>query len=537
MIVSYSSHGKGGGGGAGDYLTADEVLARDEAGQVIRGPDGLPVMYRRDPPPVVLRGDVEQTVGLIDALVDQGRERTYSNGVLSFAPGEWPSEEQQQWIMGVFEQHTFAGLEPGQYDCLWVRHEDKGRLELNYLIPRVELTTGKALNPDPPGAGNRALKDAMRDYVNETFGWAGPTHPSRQRAVVVPDWRLKLAEAAKRGVAAAIEQGVAAGEVDRVEEPRVFVTRQVLAGIEAGAINSRDDVVDLLVEAGFEIPRKGREYVTALDPVSGERFRLRGAIYAESFTDRAGLIAGPEYAEAVASAGPATAADGGAARADSGPCPARIREAGERLEALSSKRAAYNRKRYHTAGAGLSDAAAQALEAERSSDGADAAPDLGRFLTRSLGVDALPVAPGADAAIRNPLTGTGGGRAGGTDGERAGAGLAAPHHGAVELLPGRESMHRTGGEEVTDDTDGAAATDSAGTLAQRLWAALEGLREAGSRVAEHLRGLAAGVEQYRDALAGFDRAGDSLERAHHLLDEACGRQQAIAAQRQGGLGM
>jgi hypothetical protein len=47
----------------------------------------------------------------------------------------------------------FPGLDKDQYQILWVQHQDKvnqtqeTRLELNFVIPNVELSTGKRLQP------------------------------------------------------------------------------------------------------------------------------------------------------------------------------------------------------------------------------------------------------------------------------------------------------------------------------------------------------------------------------------------------------
>ena len=38
------------------------------------------------------------------------------------------------------------GLEKNQYSILWVEHQDKGRLELNFVIPNMELQTGKPVS-------------------------------------------------------------------------------------------------------------------------------------------------------------------------------------------------------------------------------------------------------------------------------------------------------------------------------------------------------------------------------------------------------
>lgn len=53
----------------------------------------------------------------------------------------------------------------------WNIHEDKGHLELNYIIPMTELTTGKALNPFPPGKATYEFKDAFDSYINHQLGY------------------------------------------------------------------------------------------------------------------------------------------------------------------------------------------------------------------------------------------------------------------------------------------------------------------------------------------------------------------------------
>src|SRR5687767_15974239 len=127
MIVGFSRHGQGSARGAIRYFTSE------------RNPDGT----ARTPPPVVLRGDPELIGQLIDALPFKHK---YTSGVLSFAPGEVINPEMEERIMDEFEKVAFAGLDRDQYAILWVRHSHAGHEELNFLIPRVELSTGKSLN-------------------------------------------------------------------------------------------------------------------------------------------------------------------------------------------------------------------------------------------------------------------------------------------------------------------------------------------------------------------------------------------------------
>ncbi|XJH68835.1 hypothetical protein AB2G49_26795 (plasmid) [Escherichia coli] len=38
-------------------------------------------------------------------------------------------------VMASFERVLMPGLEKNQYSILWVEHQDKGRLELNFVVP------------------------------------------------------------------------------------------------------------------------------------------------------------------------------------------------------------------------------------------------------------------------------------------------------------------------------------------------------------------------------------------------------------------
>ncbi|ECY8104699.1 relaxase/mobilization nuclease domain-containing protein, partial [Salmonella enterica subsp. enterica serovar Virchow] len=112
---------------------------------------------REESPPVVLRGSPDDTRTLIDSLEFKYR---YTSGVLSFAPGETITPDMEQTIMDRFERLAFAGMEPDQYNILWVRHSHAGHHELHFVTPRVELSTGKSFNIRPPGeAAKRAFDD------------------------------------------------------------------------------------------------------------------------------------------------------------------------------------------------------------------------------------------------------------------------------------------------------------------------------------------------------------------------------------------
>ena len=179
MIVGFSKYGTGGGYAPMRYFTS--YTNPDKSLRCL--PDGTPA------PPVVLRGDPELVRHLIDGLKFK---HTYTSGVLSFAPGEVITPEMEAAIMDAFEDAAFAGLEHDQYSILWTRHTHAGHHELNFLIPRVELSTGKSLNIRPPGSKAGDLFDAFRSMINARYGLADPDDPARAQDVSMSNIFAKL---------------------------------------------------------------------------------------------------------------------------------------------------------------------------------------------------------------------------------------------------------------------------------------------------------------------------------------------------------
>ena len=165
MLIKFFRNGKGAGAGPVGYLVADKVLAYDDNRDLIRDSDGQPMTVTREPLPEVLRGNPDRTEALIDASRHQW---TYRAGVISFAAEDAPDEEQQAEVMDHFERLAFAGLDPTQYEVLWVRHTHEDRVELHFCTPRLELTSGRSLNIAPPGY-EKAF-DSLRDVMNQRHG-------------------------------------------------------------------------------------------------------------------------------------------------------------------------------------------------------------------------------------------------------------------------------------------------------------------------------------------------------------------------------
>ena len=158
MIVKFL--GNKGGGSAG--ATIDYLLGKD----------------RDRPGAVLLSGDPELTQRLADNLDFQNR---YTVGVLSFEELEIETHQKEE-IMQSFEATLLAGLERDQYDITWIEHTDKGRLELNFVIPNVELSTGKRLQPYFDQA-DRPLVENWKQVTNFKYGLTDPHAPEKAQAI------------------------------------------------------------------------------------------------------------------------------------------------------------------------------------------------------------------------------------------------------------------------------------------------------------------------------------------------------------------
>ncbi|EMV2385888.1 relaxase/mobilization nuclease domain-containing protein, partial [Escherichia coli] len=152
MIVEFFDRGSGGGSGPVDYL-----LGKDRDREKAQ----------------VLSGDPDETVALIDS---SHYTKKYTSGALSFEEQQI-SDEKKRAVMASFEDCLFPGMDKNQYNVLWVEHTDKGRLELNFVIPNIELTTGKRLQPYYHAADFKRI-DAWRTIQNIEHGFSDPEDPA-----------------------------------------------------------------------------------------------------------------------------------------------------------------------------------------------------------------------------------------------------------------------------------------------------------------------------------------------------------------------
>ena len=299
MHVKFIARGTDSAKAAADYLLGE----RDAAGRLREGVE-------------VRRGDPDVVAAVADTLEF---EHKYTSGVIAWAPEDRPTDAQIEAVLDKFEQTAWAGLEPDRYAWSAVEHRERGGgVHVHVFAARCDLETGKSLNIAPPGW--QQTFGPLRDAFNHEHGWSRPDDPARARADQ-PGHRACI-EAANLRAGLAVEA-----------DPRELIRDYVVQRVEHGVVRSRADVVDALKEAGLDVPRQGKDYVTAHDPKSGNRWRLKGSLYEHDFKPERLDFAVPPPA-------------GERAGGDRGDGRASTEGAWRELERRRRQRAAYHRSRY-----------------------------------------------------------------------------------------------------------------------------------------------------------------------------------------------
>ena len=205
----------------------------------------------------LIKGDTDLTESLIK-VASRKQKWSWSSGVLSFSELIENKEEISE-IIEEFEKTFFCGMKQENYNTLWVLHEDKGRTELHYICPRMELETGLSYNPYFHKRDFKK-KDLFQELINLRYGYSSYKD---NRAVVKrkPNWSKNAKKADIRK------------EFDDV----------LIEMIKDGIINSREEMIYQLQEWGYEVNRTGKEYITIVTE-DNKKHRLKGAIYGENFT-------------------------------------------------------------------------------------------------------------------------------------------------------------------------------------------------------------------------------------------------------------
>ena len=243
MIVDFFRHGSGLSKGCLDYLLGED-REREHA--------------------QVLSGDVELTAQLIDS---SPFAKKYTSGCLSFYEHDLSDQDKQQ-IMQNFEECLFPGLDKDQYQILWVQHQDKinqdtgeTRLELNFVIPNVELSTGKRLQPFYAPADLDRV-DLFKQIINTEHSLYDPDDPEHRQLFLNKKNLPK-----------------------DIKDFKEQLHQRVYRAVSNGEVADRQELVQWLESNQINVTRQVKNSISIENPYEGAKrpIRLEGEIYEQGF--------------------------------------------------------------------------------------------------------------------------------------------------------------------------------------------------------------------------------------------------------------
>ncbi|MBS7776918.1 relaxase/mobilization nuclease domain-containing protein [Acidovorax sp. CCYZU-2555] len=239
MIISTFKTGKGKSKGPLNYL-----LGNDK--------DNNP----RNPAPIIVKGDKRLTEVLIDS---NHRQYKYTSGAIAFRDNEKPTSQQLEKIISAFEKTFTPGLEE-RVPILWVKHEDKGNIELHFICPMQDSKTGKQFNICPPGNQFKQMFKDFQSLANDANDWEQ----------VRPN--LFKSQMTKFEVIAPEEKPL---------QLKKLLSSDLEKRVENGSLKNRNDFIELIKKIGFEITRVGKDYLSIKHPKANKATRLKGPAFSE----------------------------------------------------------------------------------------------------------------------------------------------------------------------------------------------------------------------------------------------------------------
>lgn len=244
MIVRVFSSGTGSGHGPVNYLLNN----KDHTGAT------------RKVLPKVIEGNPNTTIEIINSI---SRDWKYVSGVIAFRDNEKPTQEQILKVIDKFKQTFLAGLSTNQFNALFVLHRDKNNDEIHFVVPMVELTTGKRLNIHPPGQKNLDLHQTFSSVLNQELGFAQ----------IVPD-PLKIALPSHK---------LKSPEFKADNRKNTLLQTHIKQAIVSGKVQNRNQLCNYLEnDLGVHVHRQGKDYISIRLPGDQKNRRLKGLLFEEN---------------------------------------------------------------------------------------------------------------------------------------------------------------------------------------------------------------------------------------------------------------
>ncbi len=205
----------------------------------------------------VLKGDANLTKSLLLSLTQKHKACV---GCLSFEESNI-DESLKYELMESFENALLTQEMQGRYNILWVEHTDKGRLELNFVIPRIDLITQKAFTPYYHSADITRI-DLWKDCINLKYNFTNPKDLEKQHNIQ----QHQTKNPQNKELLATYEK------LDKLIQDNL-----------GKLFNSREDIINFLKANQCEVTRQGKDYISVKLPNEPKAKRLKGFYYHETF--------------------------------------------------------------------------------------------------------------------------------------------------------------------------------------------------------------------------------------------------------------
>lgn len=205
----------------------------------------------------VLKGDANLTKSLLLSLTQKHKACV---GCLSFEESNI-DESLKHELMESFENALLTQEMQGRYNILWVEHTDKGRLELNFVIPRIDLERQKAFNPYYHKVDLKRI-DTWKDCINLKHNFTNPKDLEKQHNIQ----QHQTKNPQNKELLATYEK------LDKLIQDNL-----------GKLFNSRDDIINFLKDNQCEVTRQGKDYISVKLPNEPKAKRLKGFYYHETF--------------------------------------------------------------------------------------------------------------------------------------------------------------------------------------------------------------------------------------------------------------
>ncbi len=209
----------------------------------------------------VLKGDANLTKSLLLSLTQKHKACV---GCLSFEESNI-DESLKYELMESFENALLTESMQNRYNILWVEHTDKGRLELNFVIPKIDLERQKAFNPYYHKVDLKCI-DTWQNVVNLKYTFTNPKDLEKQHNIQHHNTKTPQGKAIFKNYK----------ELDNY----------LYNAVTQGLLNSKAEIIELLQASNYEITRQGKDYISVKLPNQQKAKRLKGIIYDERFTEQ-----------------------------------------------------------------------------------------------------------------------------------------------------------------------------------------------------------------------------------------------------------